>query len=137
MKYTNRASTSRLAERSGNQERRLQTWESSFAASVFSIPRPIFSTLTSSPRKNTFARLKLPGFLHRIRSLAKSGSFTPKTWRKVAKNKKEVTCYFFQVLTTPSQGHPVHTASFHEETVGSVHRMLYVSEILTRTDSRT
>ena len=42
MKYTNRASTSRLAERSGDQERRLQTWESSFAASVFSIPRPVF-----------------------------------------------------------------------------------------------
>ena len=42
MKYTNRASTSRLAERSGNQERRLQTWESSFAASVFSIPCPVF-----------------------------------------------------------------------------------------------
>ena len=59
--------------------------------------------LNSSPRfpspsrrrheKNTFARLKLPGFLHRIRSLAKSGNFTPKTWRKVAKNKKEVTSY--------------------------------------------
>ena len=73
-----------------------------FAASVFSIPRPIFSTLTSSPRKKTFARLKLPGFLHRNRSLAKSGSFTPKTWRKVAK-KERSNLLFLQKPTTPSQ----------------------------------
>lgn len=50
---------------------------------------------------HSVARLKLPGFLHRIRSLAKSGSFTPKTLAESCKNKKEVTCYFSR-----SQQHP-------------------------------
>ena len=54
MKYTNRASTSRLAERSGTPRAEAANVGLAFAASVFSIPCLISSTLTSSPRKKHF-----------------------------------------------------------------------------------